>query len=164
MTKEFETLDKFARHMQKVVKNHSFYEIKAMSFLGEELVEKAKDTIGHLQQGEGQFKTWAPLAESTKSDKERLGYVFNDEYNPLLRTGELRESIKFDFDPILHKLRLGSNDEIMVYQELGTKYIPPRSVLGLTMFKATPEIALALQNMISVWLDGGIWRNKHGSI
>ena len=167
--KTFDTLEKFARHMQKVVKTYHYYEAKAAHFIGESLVKEAKDSIGHLQHGAGPFQAWPELAESTKADKERQGYVFNHEYNPLLRTGEMRDSIHYDFNPgnAFSKLRLGSDSQIMVYQELGTPYIPPRSVLGLTMIKATPMIHYALGSMVDSWIEGKGYRPRsvtYGSI
>ncbi|MFD2271416.1 hypothetical protein ACFS07_10450 [Undibacterium arcticum] len=46
----------------------------------------------------------------------------------MLRSGKLRASISHQ----IHGLEavVGSDSDIMVYQELGTEHIPPRAVLG----------------------------------
>lgn len=150
--KEFKTLEAFAKHISKVAKKYNSYESNAANFLGEILELEAKDKIGHLQDGAGPFDSWKELADSTKSDKERRGYVFNHEYNPLYRTGDLKNSIGHVFNIPSRTLYLGSTDEVMIYQELGTKYIPPRSVLGLTMFQAKPDIQYIMGNMLVSWI------------
>lgn len=103
------------------------------------IIEKtAKREIGHLQPAVGSFEAWPELAESTKDDKERLGYVFNDDYNPLLRTGELQDSIKSEVKGL--EGVVGSNSDIMVYQEFGTRTIPARPVLGPAAFRNKKKI------------------------
>ena len=80
--------------------------------------KKAKSAIGK------EHELWAPLAASTIADKQKHGFSTP---KPLLRTGELRDSIEYT----VHELEgaVGSNLDIAVYQELGTKHIPPRSFL-----------------------------------
>lgn len=164
--KTFRTFDTFARHLERVVKNHQKYELKAAKFIGKVIVKQAKDSIGHLQEGAGPFSTWPELADSTKADKERLGFVFNEQYNPLLRTGELRDSIKSTVTQLgkYTKVRVGSTSEIMVYQELGTAHIPPRSVLGLTMYKSMPVIKYTTREMLFHWLENKQFTPKWGDI
>jgi hypothetical protein len=154
VAKEFKTLDAFAKHLSTLAKDYKKYEAKAANSLGEILHLEAKDKIGHLQDGAGPFKDWKELAESTKADKERLGYVFNHEYNPLYRTGELKDSISHVFNIVTRQLYLGSTDEIMVYQEFGTKYIPPRSVIGLTMYQGAADIKYTMSSMLVSWVSG----------
>jgi hypothetical protein len=80
--------------------------------------KKAKAAIGK------EHELWAPLAESTIMDKAAHGYKTPA---PLLRTGEMRDSIEY----VVHGNEgwVGSNSDIAVYQELGTVKIPPRSFL-----------------------------------
>lgn len=147
-------LSQFSKHLGKVVSNYKSYEMKASNILGEILDKKARNSIGHLQDEAGPFEEWKELADSTKKDKERLGYVFNSEYNPLYRTGELLDSIGFVFNQMLRILYLGSTSEIMIYQELGTDKIPPRSVLGMTLYKAKLLIISIYQKMMVDWICG----------
>src|SRR5258706_16416082 len=80
--------------------------------------KKAKAAIGK------EHELWAPLAESTIRDKAAHGYKTPA---PLLRTGELRDSIEYTVSG--NQGAVGSNSDIAVYQELGTVKIPPRSFL-----------------------------------
>lgn len=164
--KEFKDLSAFSRHLNRVVAEYPTYLLKGANLIGESLEKSAKDKIGYLQQGAGQFEAWQPLAESTLADKERQGYLFKSDGNPLYRTGELMESISFVFHIASQILFLGSTSEIMVYQEFGTVHIPPRSVLGLTMYKALTFIIIALRYMILDWilLRPLTKRIEHGSV
>jgi len=168
MAKEFKTLTAFAKHMTKVVAKYPKKEMQAAQFLGAVLEAEAKDKIGHLQEGAGPFAAWKELAESTKADKEQKGYVFNHEYNPLYRTGDLKNSIHHSFNPSTHNLYLGSDSEIMIYQELGTnRGIPPRAVLGLTMYQAKADIHYIMGDMLVSWIaDKPLTKRKrtYGSV
>jgi phage gpG-like protein len=67
---------------------------------------------------------WPPRAQSTISDKASHSFPTP---KPLLRTGEMRDSIEHT----VHGLEgaVGSDCEIAAFQELGTSRIPPRSFL-----------------------------------
>lgn len=151
MTREFKSLSDFARHLQKITRNYDNKENKALNIVGKHIKKESQAAIGHLQSGAGPFKTWKELAESTKQDKELKGYVYNSDYNPLLRTGELRDSI--DYKVGKGFVSIGSNSEIMIYQELGTIYIPPRSVLGMTMYKNKFKISKSLKEFMICWVE-----------
>lgn len=85
----------------------------------------AKDLIGS---DEGQ---WPALAESTLEDKARQGYGVP---NPLLRTGGLRNSIE---RTVGHwRAWVGSNEDVAVWQELGTDKIPPRPFIRYAAMQA----------------------------
>ena len=89
-------------------------------------IEKtAKSEIGVYQGEVGAFAGWVQLADSTQADRVANGFTPND---PLRRTGALEDSISHHID-VLDAV-IGSDSEIMVYQELGTEKIPPRAVLG----------------------------------
>ena len=89
-------------------------------------VEKtAKGEIGVYQDAIGPFSAWPELAQSTQDDRERLGYSAND---PLLRDGTMRDSIEHRVAEL--EAEIGSDSDILVYQEFGTARIPPRPVLG----------------------------------
>jgi phage gpG-like protein len=85
----------------------------------------AKAEFGEYQPAVGPFPAWAELAESTKEDRERKGFPADE---PLLRTGEVRDSIGHevaDLDAVI-----GSDSDILVYHEFGTAKMSPRPVLG----------------------------------
>ena len=146
--KQFNSLAAFAKHIDNVTKKYPVYEKLEANFVGEALEKEAKDKIGHLQPG------WEPLAASTIEDKIKKGYVFNADYNPLYRTGELRDSIHHVYYAAGHTLFLGSDSDIMVYQEKGTKYIPPRPVISTTMYQAYPVVNYVMGEMLTQWVSG----------
>lgn len=151
--KEF-SLESFSKHLEKSVIQYPKKEKTTLEFIGQHLEEKSKETIGHYQQGAGKFETWPELAETTKRDKELKGYVLNEEYNPLYRTGEMKESIHHAVNIGTHTLHVGSPSDIMLYQEMGTTHIPARSVLGLTLFKEKEQIQFILGLFLYNWIMG----------
>jgi phage gpG-like protein len=80
--------------------------------------KRAKAAIGK------EHEMWAPLAESTIADKAHHGFPTP---KPLLRTGELRDSIEYVVHG--HQGAVGTNLEYAPYLEFGTSRIPPRSFL-----------------------------------
>lgn len=90
-----------------------------------EIEETAKEEIGVYQPAYGPFEAWAPLAESTKADRVRQGYI---EDEPLLRSGELRDSIESEVVGLA--AIVGTKSEIGFWQEVGTENIPPRPFIG----------------------------------
>lgn len=150
--KEFKSFDAFSKQISKVTSQYKTKEVGALNIIGALVEKKSKSLIGHLQEGGGSLKSWDPLAESTIKDKERLGYVYNDEYNPLYRTGELKDSIKHVVNPSKRAVFVGSPSEIAEYQELGTHNIPARSFLALAMFKEKHQIEYLLGLFLLNWI------------
>ncbi|TAL01842.1 MAG: hypothetical protein EPO08_09130 [Rhodospirillaceae bacterium] len=118
--------------------------------------EIARDKIGEYQGAIGSFPAWAPLATSTVEEKTRLGYAPPD--NPLLRTGELRDSIGTSVERAVPTASVvaivGSTSPIARYQEIGTTYIPPRPFIGPAMLEAEPAIADGLGTALHVAASG----------
>jgi HK97 gp10 family phage protein len=85
---------------------------------------EAKRVIGTYDYG------WAPLAASTLKKKAAD--------TPLLETGEMRDSIEHTSDH--HEAHVGSNNDKAVWQELGTRKIPPRSFLAGALVHKTDEV------------------------
>nr|WP_321985331.1 hypothetical protein [uncultured Lichenicoccus sp.] len=101
------------------------------------IVEReAKDAIGTYQDDAGQFAAWAELADATKEDRLRQGYTEND---PGLRSGAMRDSIEHVVQG--HTAQIGSDDQNLVFFELGTARQPPRSVLGGAAYRSGHEVA-----------------------
>ncbi|MET3815450.1 phage gpG-like protein [Pantoea sp. UYEF8] len=90
-----------------------------------EIEETAKEEIGVYQPAVGPFETWAPLAASTKAERVRLGYT---EDEPLLRSGQLRDSIESEVAGLA--AIVGTKSELGLWQEVGTDRIPPRPFVG----------------------------------
>lgn len=123
---------------------------EALGASAEYLEKTAKDEFGEYQLGIGPFTAWPELADSTKADRVAKGYTEND---PLLRTGELRDSIQHEvvgFDAFV-----GSTSDIMPFQEFGTSRIPPRPVLGTALQKCWPMIQRVMGEAVATGISGG---------
>lgn len=157
--KEFQSFGALGRHLG------------ALAVIGEEvthhIVEEAakivqKDAqkkIGNYQDHAGPFKAWDELADSTKDDKESGGYVGTDGmdyYQPLLRTGELRDSITYEAHG--NEAIVGSDSDVAMYQEFGTETIPARSFLGAAAFEAKRAIGESAARTMIAWVAGLGWK------
>ncbi len=112
--------------------------------LGEAMERNAKGMIGEYQ------PDWAPLAESTVEEKKALGYAPPD--NPLLRDGDMRESIGHGIVGDMHAgaavVVVGSPSEVALFQEMGTQDIPPRPFLARAVIEARPLVEKELGEMM----------------
>ena len=100
--------------------------------VGSKIERDAKEIIGHYQRSDtGPFPEWEELAPSTKADRVSKGFTPND---PLLRTGELRDSIGHEVRG--RSVAIGSDLDIAIYQEMGTATIPPRPFLRIAAFRS----------------------------
>jgi phage gpG-like protein len=83
------------------------------------LQQEAKRVLGTYDYG------WPQLALSTQAQRVAQGFTANE---PLLRTGELRDSIERE---VQHGAAyVGSNNEKALWHELGTSKAPPRPFLA----------------------------------
>jgi hypothetical protein len=102
-----------------------------------ELVQKtAKSYIGNYNHP----GNWAQLAQATQEDRVRRGFAGNE---PLLRSGDLRDSIAIDAPHRRGAEVYGfvySSSPIARYQELGTSSIPPRPFLSTAAMEMTPQV------------------------
>lgn len=159
--KNFSSIGSFASHL---IKAGVAVAAGARVALGEcaDLVQKsAIAEFGHLQNQVGPFNAWDELAESTKAEKERQGYWYNDQHNPLIRTFELMNSIQKEVRPF--EAIIGSVSPIMAYQEFGTSTIPPRPVLGPALFKNKEHIrAIVGAAVISAFTYGKVVHSSLG--
>lgn len=129
----------------------------ALHRIGAHVEKVAKEEIGEYQPAVGPFPAWAPLSEYTLNGwgkypgKIQLGYAPPD--NPLLREGDLRDSIEYHVDHL--EVSIGSDDDRMVYHELGTARMPPRPVLGPAVFRSKHVIEKLVGAALAVGLVGG---------
>lgn len=99
--------------------------------IAQRIERTAKAEFGHYQPATGSFPEWPELAESTKDDRAAKGFAENE---PLLRTGELHDSIEHEVHGAELEAVIGSKDERMEWHELGTERMPARPVLGPAAF------------------------------
>lgn len=152
MIRTFPNPASFARHLLNVAVSEALVVQEGLEACAKLIENSAKEEIGHLQPAVGPFAAWAPLADSTIADKARQGYLFNDEGNPLLRRGDLRDSISHDVEPL--SAVIGSTSQIMVYQEYGTIHIPARSVIGAAGYKNKEKIIAILTLALASGFSG----------
>jgi hypothetical protein len=94
---------------------------------------QAKEAIGTFKYD------WPELAASTQADRVSKGYPADE---PLLRTGEMANSIQHKSEIVFGGAEgvVYSTDPVAVFQEMGTKNIPPRSFLYGAMRRSQHEM------------------------
>ena len=150
MAREFNDLASFAVHLTTVHLAVRIAEEKALEKIGVVLEKDAKAQIGEYQEAHGPFAAWDALADSTEAEKSRLGY---DTDAPLLRTGEMRDSIQHEVAGT--ELVMGSKSDKAEWQEFGTNKIPPRPFIGPAAFKNKEKIQRRLGAALVEGLVGG---------
>ncbi len=150
MTREFQDLGSFVTHLAALNVAVAAAEGRALEKVAVIIESDAKRQIGHYQDAVGPFQDWAPLAESTEAEKARLGYPQDA---PLLRTGELRDSIEHE----VHggEAIVGSKQDKAAWQEFGTDSIPPRPFIGPAAFRNKDKIEKVLGAAVVEGLFGG---------
>lgn len=121
----FTSLGAFGLHLASLHTKEQKSLERGLETAAKAVEESAKSQFGTYQKAAGPFPAWPALAESTQKDRAEHGFSPNE---PLLRTGELRDSISHQVQGLT--AAVGSTSEVMVYQELGTPTIPPRPVMG----------------------------------
>ena len=158
---DFQDLNAFTAHMARLigrVEREIHHHVAQAAVLIE---ADAKARIGTYQAAVGPFAAWAPLAESTLEGgfapsgqrypgKIELGYAPPD--NPLLRDGELRDSIHHSADG--NKMAVGSDLDNAVWQEMGTVNMPPRSFLAGAAAHHGEHIAAQVGHEVALVLAG----------
>ena len=137
-------LEQFAREMSSASASIATGLESNFRVIVKEIEETAKEEIGIYQPAYGAFDAWAPLAESTKADRVRLGY---SEDEPLLRSGELRDSIESEVVGLA--AIVGTRSEIGLWQEVGTTHIPPRPFIGPAYVRKIDPLREAMGVVIS---------------
>ncbi len=146
--REFDLLG-FAAHLVAVEAHMHHAEHAGLEQAAEIVEAEAKESFGHYQDAAGPFAAWADLASSTKRDRVAKGFP---EDEPLLRTGEMRDSIRHTVEG--KEAVIGSDNEYFAYQELGTERIPPRSTLGGAAVRKGEHIAELLGAKVVVAICG----------
>lgn len=152
--KNFRSLSDFANHLAMLAAESTAV-THHMTERGAETIQRiAKSEIAHYQPAVGPFARWEELTAETEFDKIRQGYPVEA---PLLRTGELRDSIKKTVQG--NEAVVGSDEDKMVWHELGTPTIPPRAVLGPAAIRGMKDVEPRFSLTIGAWLAGRSWRN-----
>ncbi len=137
----FSSLVEFAAHILTLKAAEALALHQGLKKVAEIVEKTAKSEIGEYQPQVGLFQAWPELKDSTKEDRVRQGFTEND---PGLRTGAMRNSIDNQVSGL--EAVIGSNDDHLVYFELGTKKQEPRAVLGPAALRSTDHIVNILGN------------------
>ena len=148
--KEFNSIAAFIAHMERAALATVVAEHSGVAKGAEMIRDEARAEIGHYQEAAGQFEAWQALTEHTQDDRVRKGFSPDD---PLLRTGDLRDSITCTARG--HEAAIGSNSDIAIWQELGTNRIPPRSFLGGAAFRKSKAVIEQIGSRV-VWALRGL--------
>lgn len=132
--KEFASISEYVSFLRSRLATIPHAEREGAREAGALLVHDARALIGT------EDPDWRPLAQSTVALKEELGYLGRvSPTDPLYRTGHMRGSIESETSA--HEVVLGTYDPVAEEQEFGTKSIPARPFIGLTMFRHGHEAA-----------------------
>lgn len=148
--REFNRLQAFAIHLAEIEIAALVAMNRGLERVSQAIEKTAKSEIGHYQPAVGPFPGWSLLAASTEADKAAKGYPENE---PLLRKGDLRDSIKHEVSGL--EAVIGSKSDIAAYQEFGTNKIPPRPFIGPAAFRNKAKIKRILGHAVVSGLVGG---------
>lgn len=151
------SLVSFASFLGKVAMAMPTTNHRALEYAARIIEEKAKSEVGTYQGAAGPFAAWKELSPGTKADRKRQGFPENE---PLLRTGEMRDSIQHVV--LKDEAQVGSNNDKAFWQEVGTSRISPRSFLGSAAVNSAQEIELVIGREIMLALYGeGLGPDRH---
>lgn len=144
MARTFNSISAFVAFMEAKIATLPEAQKHGLEKAAAHIEEQAKAVIGTYDYN------WPQLADATQDDRTRKGFTPND---PLLRTGELKESIQHKVVDHAHAA-VGSDDDKAVWNELGTDKAPPRSFLGETGARHGKEAAHLIGEAVHAHLAG----------
>lgn len=145
--KTFHSFAAFATHLQVLAIETRVVKHEVLEAAAEEVQETAKGMIGFYHDD----PHWEALSPEYEAAKVAAGY---EPDAPLLRTGAMRDSITYVVTTDGNSAVVGTDDQKMVWHELGTDKMPPRPVMGPAGVHSAPRIALIASKMITSWLSG----------
>lgn len=157
------SLTSLAAHFGVMATHVQHIEEEMLAHACEMIADRAKEVIGTYSY------SWPQLAPATQTSRTQLGFPPNE---PLLRSGELRDSIEWVVDRGAsflpsrtsdsffergHHGYVGSNNMKAVWNFLGTPTIPARDpILDATM-QLMPQIEQHFGQRFHAWLSGTSW-------
>jgi hypothetical protein len=157
--KTYQSFGAFARAMERAAAELDVAYAAAMEAGAILVTAEAKAEFGHYQREDmGPLTPWAELKDETK--QEHIQAIVDGEAaddagpnTPLLVKGGLRDSVQHESDA--RQFVVGSESEIMVYQEEGTpEGIPPRPVLATAMYRHAENVVNIVGQAVEDTLAG----------
>lgn len=122
-----------AMKFQRFIGLREMTDRKALAAAAALVLKTAKGMPGTYQGPAGPFPRWHRLEDATIARK-----TMGD--SPLLETGKMAASYRAKVVSATEAW-VGSDYKIAVYQEIGTRHIPPRPVLGMAAAEKQGEVA-----------------------
>lgn len=151
--KQFKNFGAFAAHLEKLSISSGEVTHHIAEKSAEEIQKTAQGMIGDYQKAVGPYPEWEELADSTKKERARLDFSEND---PGYRSGKMRDSISRKVEGA--EAAVGSNDQDLVWFDLGTEKQSPRPVLGPAAIYSEGRVKRIIGGTIFAWLSGIGWR------
>lgn len=150
------TLRQFAVRMATIAQQTRLNKSIALAKISKMMEKEAKSMFGREDNGgQGPFRAWAPLSSDTVESKQKKGQTGRiSRTDPLFASGSLRESVQSSSDST--KAVVGSNHKLIKYHEFGTKNMPPRSTIGLSLARVAPEaVEVAADHILGPLANNG---------
>lgn len=151
--KEFKNFGAFANHLARLAATSGEVKHHILDASSREIQQTAQGMIGEYQGAVGQYPAWEELADTTQAERARLGYSEND---PGYRAGAMQRSVARHVER--EEAAVGSNDQHMVWFDLGTSKQPPRPVFGPAAIHSKPRVMKVIGTTMFAWLAGRGWR------
>lgn len=151
--REFTSFGAFSRHLLKLAAQSEDVKHRMLDRAAEDVQKTAQGMIGEYQGAVGSFAAWEQLADSTQAERARLGYSEND---PGFRSGEMQRSILRTVSG--EEMAVGSNDQHLVWFDLGTPNQPPRPVLGPAALHSSTRVRTIIASTAFAWIAGAGWQ------
>lgn len=132
---DFSSFGELAAQLRRVARGVPVATERSLKKIGKTVERAAKDKIGHYQGAAGEFAAWEQLKDATQAARSRIGFTPND---PLLTVGEIYASISSEVYAHglgMQILTLGSDIDLGLWHEMGTRTIPPRPFIGPAMYE-----------------------------
>ena len=161
----FDSAAAFAAHLRRVQAALPETDRVALRFAGGMIREETQAVLGGYQTtNTGPFAAWESLSPVTMEEREEQGYPADE---PLRRSLILHDNIEMSSDE--HEAVIGVPDRIVQHPyadapvnvgdvaidlEFGTRFMPPRSFLGMTMFRFGEAAAALIGSIEAAALAG----------
>lgn len=126
-----------------------------LEYAGQVVEDEAKRLLGTYDYS----PRWAELADATKEDRLRQGFSENE---PGKRTGEMSDSIHHQVERARHTVHIGSDNDKLVWFELGTVKQPPRTVLKGALLNVSDQLVHELGKRLHGYLSTGRFPSASG--